>query len=98
MEKRLLIDLDILLYRALFGAQEEDFYTQVNTCEQMVNRISEDLNSEDYTLVLSGKGNFRYQLYPEYKANRKDHPKPANLEAAKDYFHKNWDAVVSENC
>jgi 5'-3' exonuclease len=95
---RLLIDHDILLYRALWGAKDERYYRQLGVCENMVERILDDLGSTDYTLIMSGSGNFRYAIAPDYKANRSDQPKPRYLYDAKLYFRKYWSAVLSEGC
>jgi 5'-3' exonuclease len=95
---RLLIDHDILLYRALWGAKDEGYYKQLSVCEYMVEKILDDLHSDDFTLVMSGSGNFRYSLYPDYKANRKDSPRPQYLYDAKIYFRKYWQAVLSDGC
>ena len=34
-------------------------------------------------------------LYPAYKANRKDKPKPVHLQACREYLIKEWNAIVS---
>jgi 5'-3' exonuclease len=95
---RLLIDHDILLYRALWGAKDEWYYKQLRVCENLVERIVDDLQPDDYTLIMSGSGNFRYAINPDYKANRKDSPRPRYLYDAKLYFRKYWNAVLSEGC
>jgi hypothetical protein len=41
---------------------------------------------------LSPKRNFRHDLYPDYKANRKDDHKPYHLAACKDYLQKQFKA------
>ena len=92
---RLLIDHDILLYRALWGCKE-GYYRQLQTCDYMLEKIMDKLESTDLTLIMSGNNNFRYQISPTYKANRDPSQKPFYLHDAKQYYITYWDAVVSE--
>lgn len=96
---RLLIDHDILLYRALWGTQgKTGYYQQLRVCENMVEKILDKMQSNDFTLIMSGSTNFRKEISSTYKANRKDQPKPQYLYDAKLYFRKYWNAVLSEDC
>jgi 5'-3' exonuclease len=61
----------------------------------MMRDILRETESEQYHCFLTGPGNFRYELYPAYKANRKDKPKPVHLQACRDYLISNWNAIVS---
>jgi 5'-3' exonuclease len=45
--------------------------------------------------VLSGKRNFREDLYPEYKANRASAPKPKYYSDIRDYLYRNYGAVIT---
>jgi 5'-3' exonuclease len=47
-------------------------------------------------VYLTGKGNFRDKLYSEYKANRKDTPKPVHYEELRRYAIEHRDAYVVE--
>lgn len=62
----------------------------------MIEKVMDKLDSHDITLFISGVGNFRYDVSPTYKANRKDQPKPEYLYDAKLYYVKYWDAAVSD--
>ena len=44
-----------------------------------------------YQFYLAGKGNFRYDLYPEYKAGRSS--KPIHYEEIREYLVKRWKAI-----
>lgn len=94
---RLLIDHDILLYRALWGCKG-GYYQQLQTCDYMLEKIMDRLASEDITLIISGDSNFRKEISPAYKANRDPNQRPQYLHDAKKYYVKYWDAVVSEGC
>lgn len=64
----------------------------------MLEKIMDRLGSDDITLMMSGSGNFRYQLSDKYKANRDPSQKPFYLHDARQYYVRYWDAVVSEGC
>ena len=49
---------------------------------------------EDYLLYLGGPNNFRLDIDPEYKANRKD--KPIHYEAIRQYMIDVWNAQVTD--
>lgn len=48
-------------------------------------------------VYLSGKHNYRLDLYPEYKANRKDAEKPVHFGAIHNYLIRKWKACVVED-
>jgi len=49
--------------------------------------------SDRYKLFIGGEGNFRKDLYPEYKANRKNLMKPLLYDVCVDYLKSNYGAV-----
>jgi DNA polymerase-1 len=64
----------------------------------ILNKLFAELNVQDYKLYLTGDTNFRYSIYPEYKAQRLKVPKPEFLQDVKDYLVDEYDAEVSEGC
>jgi DNA polymerase-1 len=86
--KTLIIDADTILYQALSSAErevewEEDVWSL--TCDHREARISFKSNVEylvdeskasGYLLCFSAQQNFRYDIYPQYKSNRKKTRKP----------------------
>lgn len=64
----------------------------------MVKVILEEAGATDHELWLSGPDNFRYDIYPEYKGNRKDAYRPKWEKAVKEYLCLEWDAKWSEGC
>ena len=76
----LYIDADIILHRAVSFVDGEFDDEEVNDWKQGLHYfdyildkwLSECGDHSDYYLVLSVGPNFRKDLYPEYKANRKD--------------------------
>jgi len=93
-----LIDGDIIAYRCSASAQHEPEDVAVLRVDNMMRDILRESESTEYSNFLTGKGNFRYDIYPEYKANRKDKPKPVHLQACRDYMVTKWNAVISEGC
>jgi 5'-3' exonuclease len=64
----------------------------------MVESIINATKADSYELWLSGKGNFRYNIYPEYKANRSGSYRPKWEKQTKDFLVKEWQANWSEGC
>jgi len=93
-----LIDGDIVAYRCSASAEHEPEEIAVLRIENMMRDILRESESDEYRCFLTGKGNYRYDIYPEYKANRKDKPKPVHLQACRDYLVETWNAVISEGC
>ena len=66
----------------------------------MLQNILEATNpfatKDDYTLFLTGKGNYRHELTDTYKDNRVDKEKPILLNLARQYMIDTYDARVSE--
>jgi 5'-3' exonuclease len=56
------------------------------------------LNTKDVELWLSGKHNFRYDIYPEYKANRINAKRPKWEHDIRNYLIEQWGANVSDGC
>lgn len=93
-----LIDADGIAWAsAHFTEGFPDTIARANVNE-IIEQLFADVNVADYVLYLTGSGNFRYNIYPEYKAQRKDKPKPTNLEVCREHLKSYWKAYVSEGC
>lgn len=64
--------------------------------DALMRRILEDTDSDDYLAVLTGSNNFRYEIYPEYKANRREKVKPTYLEDSRAHLVTEWGAIVTD--
>jgi 5'-3' exonuclease len=49
-------------------------------------------------MFMTGDSNFRYQIYPEYKAQRLKVAKPRHLKHLQEYITSTYDATWSNNC
>ena len=96
---KVLIDGDILTYRAAFsceGQPIEDAYDKIdNLVEDIMKATSFDMFSENYEMFITGKGNFRYDIQETYKQNRSGKPKPEHLQGLRDYLVEAYNASVS---
>ena len=98
---KLLIDADIVTFRAAFTVEDEDPDGEWNACartNQMLEDMLAETGADSYELWLSGQGNFRYNVYPEYKAGRIAAKRPKHERAVKEYLVAHWQANWSEGC
>jgi len=89
-----IIDADHVAFRCAASAEHETSEIACARADQLMKRILLDLNDPDYELYLGGEGNFRYKLYPEYKANRIGKYLPRYLQDIREYLVKYWGAKI----
>ena len=110
---RILIDGDIVVYRAsasvepskkaeprILTPEETAFEREIAIarCDTLMRELIHTTQATEYICFLSGKGNFRYKVYPEYKANRKDMVDPRFRQDCKEFLLKEWNAIISHGC
>lgn len=91
---KVLIDGDIVCYRCAAATENDDPGIACWQTDEMLKRIISEVEAESHQIYLSGQNNFRYVLYPDYKANRRDKPKPKHLEVLREHLVTVWDADV----
>jgi 5'-3' exonuclease len=74
---------------------EEAKFRIRNKLQEIQNNIEEWYNITNTFVFVGGKSNFRYKLYSEYKANRKDKEKSALLPIIKQYIVEEIGAIES---
>lgn len=76
-----LIDGDILVYRIGFGCEAAPEFIALRAVDEEIGKILQFLGTTDYQCFLTStdKSNFRFELYPEYKAGRKSKPRHYDL-------------------
>ena len=88
------IDGDIVAYRCAAVNENADLGLAIWQTDQLLTRILDDVNADDWKVYLSGENNFRYGIFPEYKANRRDQVKPKHLEGIREYLVTDWNATI----
>lgn len=91
-----LIDADIVAFSCAAFNEEWGWDACVNDMDDMLDRIMKTTNSDTYSMYLSGSHNFRYDINPEYKANRKDKVDPKYREDAKAYLIEIYGAILCD--
>lgn len=93
-----LIDGDICIHRVGFTTENDEFWVAKARLDDMLDKILLDTQVESFDIYLSDSAvnNFRYSVYPLYKANRIGKPRPKHLEGLKEYLLTKWGAKFSE--
>jgi 5'-3' exonuclease len=94
-----LIDADIVTFRAAASSENEgEAWIPCSRANTIIETIMEQTGADEYEVWLSGKNNFRYSAYPEYKANRIGAYRPKWEMEVKDYLTSQWHAKWSDGC
>lgn len=96
MFEKALIDGDIVTYRCAAANEQSDENIACWQAGEMIRRILHETNSFEPRVFLTGSNNFRFDLYPEYKANRKDMQRPRHYAAVREYLCIEWGASVTD--
>ena len=104
---KLLLDTDILLYKAISSTEQEidwgddvwTLYTDLKEAKVAFNKqldaITTALKSEDVLYCLTDtKDNFRKHIYPDYKSNRKGTRKPVGYVALRDWIIDTYPTAI----
>lgn len=89
---RALIDADNLAFACAASAEEEDVEVACTRADSFIENILADTGATEYELWFSGDNNFRYNVYPEYKGNRKASYRPLWEKEVKQYITEKWEA------
>lgn len=90
-----LVDGDIVAYSNAAYNEERGWNRCRDDIDNMVARILHTTNSDTYTIYISGPNNFRYDVNPNYKANRKGKPDPTYRQDANAYLVERYGAAVT---
>lgn len=91
-----LIDSDLVAFRCAASAENEPEDIAILRVDKLMRDILEAVEAEEYLAFLTGPGNFRKQINPEYKANRKDTPPPKHLGICRHFLVRDWNAQVTK--
>lgn len=92
------MDADTIAFACAASAEQEEEWVAISRTGNMVEAILAATGADSYELWLSGSNNFRYQVYPEYKANRLTVTRPRHEKAVKQFLTETWKANWSEGC
>ena len=101
MNGKVLVDGDIIAYRAAFSTQDLSPKDATDKVGDLLDYILEQTvlfpDPDDYQVYLTGSGNFRHDIAKShvYKGNRKEADKPIHLSHVRQYLVDNHRAIVS---
>jgi DNA polymerase-1 len=94
----LVIDGDHQVYRASASCGATKAKPEVEPVEVAIFRFNDMMSrllhkyGDNYELYIGGQGNWRYVLYPEYKSNRSNVPKPIWFNEVREHAVVQWKA------
>lgn len=91
-----LIDGDLVAYRCAASAENDPLHIATYRADELINRIVVETGSDSYRTFLTGERNYRLDYNPEYKANRKDTPRPKWLQELREHLVVSHGASVSD--
>ena len=83
-------------FRAAASAENDPLEIALLRADKLMRDILEATSATSYVTALTGPNNFRKEINPEYKANRKDVVKPIHLDAVKTFLTVEWNAVTTD--
>lgn len=101
-KRKVLIDGDIVAYRAAFATQDDLPKDAEEKTEVLLDYILEETldfpTPDQFEVYLTGRDNFRHEIAKShpYKGNRKSVEKPIHLGHVRDYMVQKFNATVSE--
>ena len=112
--KQALIDGDMILYRAAFAAEVEtkweddiftlhtDFNQAKAEAAQLIENILAKLETTECVAIFSDRKTFRHDIFPEYKANRKDKRSPLGINEIREWMMEEfngdrWDNLEADD-
>ncbi|MGY8821353.1 MAG: major capsid protein [Pseudomonadales bacterium] len=109
MSTVLLLDADILCYQTTASVETEvdwgdDFWTLHSDLQEAIDRLGADvayltdkLSADEVILCFTDGENFRKQIYPQYKTNRKGVRKPLAYSALVAHCKENYETFTRPN-
>ena len=91
-----LLDADILCYRVGFSTENEPEHIALVRMDNYIEEVLFGSQASEYECFLTGDNNFRKKIYPAYKHNRKNTPRPKHLQALRQHLIDVEGAVVSD--
>jgi len=96
LAKTAIIDGDMVCYRCAASCEEEPLEVALERADSLIERIMYETGAGVQECYLTGSNNFRYDINPAYKADRKDKPRPRWLQDVRTHLVVGWGARVSD--
>ena len=108
-KKTIVIDGDILVYKCAVNAEYDQHWGDglwtLHADESQgkylvlseIEDLKEKFKANKVIVALTDKNNFRKDVLPTYKDNRKQKRKPLILKALREYLVKEWNAIILPN-
>jgi len=91
-----LLDGDVVCFRCSASAEHDELHVAYSRIDQLIERLNFDVGAKDTEVYVGGKGNWRKEIYPEYKANRKDQKRPKHLDECLLYLREQYGATSED--
>jgi DNA polymerase-1 len=92
------LDLDVYAFRSAASAENDGLGIAIYRVEEMIDKTLHETGADEFSGYLSGKNNFRYEIFPEYKVQRAKQQKPQYLQDVRQYLIDKYKAEVSDGC
>ena len=95
-----LIDADFIPYFVCYNKQDEPEKTldeAISSANSYLQGLLNGTNVEEFNLFFTVGKNFRYEIYPEYKANRIGKEKPPFFDEVKNYLINEYKGIHGYN-
>ena len=102
------MDADIFVYKVAQAAMKEIMFDEyvvsigdkseaIVALDNWFTSVCTKINADHMILAFTGKNNFRYDIWPEYKSNRKDQKKPYLVKELQDYCMTKYSCQLVDN-
>jgi hypothetical protein len=91
-----LLDADLVAFRCAAVSEQEPFEVACERADFMIERILQECSSDTLEGWLTGSGNYRKEINPDYKAQRKLKPMPQHLQDLRAHLVTGWGCRVTD--
>jgi 5'-3' exonuclease len=95
-----LIDADHIPYIVCYnkvGEPDKSLEEAISNANNYLQGLINGSNVDEFILFFTIGKNFRYDIYPEYKANRKNNEKPPFFNEVREYLVKEYNGIHGYN-